>query len=104
MMFRSNVKITYAESWLPLHHRFLIHTVELLSARISLEKRYKNFISLAHDKRGTELWKHALTSMGIKTPILDPLPKRSKSKGLIIAANHPFGVQMVFFYHGLHPL
>ena len=92
MMFRSNVKITYAESWLPLHHRFLIHTVELLSARISLEKRYKNFISLAHDKRGTELWKHALTSMGIKTPILDPLPKRSKSKGLIIAANHPFGV------------
>ena len=79
MMFRSNVKITYAESWLPLHHRFLIHTVELLSARISLEKRYKNFISLANDKKGTELWKHALTSMGIKTPILDPLPKRGKS-------------------------
>ena len=91
-MFKSNVKITYAESWLPLHHRFLIHTVELLSARISLEKRYKNFISLCQDKRGTDLWKHALNSMGIQTPKLDPIPKRAKSRGLIIVANHPFGV------------
>ena len=38
-MFKSNVKITYAESWLPIHHKFFIHTVELLSARIALEKR-----------------------------------------------------------------
>ena len=91
-MFKSNVKITYAESWLPLHHRFLIHTVELLSARISLEKRYKNFISLCQDKQGTDLWKHALNSMGIQTPKLDPIPKRAKSRGLIIVANHPFGV------------
>ena len=91
-MFKSNVKITYAESWLPIHHRFLIHTVELLSARISLEKRYKNFISLCQDKRGTDLWKHALNSMGIQTPSLDPIPKRAKSKGVIIVANHPFGV------------
>ena len=44
-MFKSNVKITYAESWLPIHHKFFIHTVELLSARIALEKRYKNFIT-----------------------------------------------------------
>jgi len=92
MIFKSNVKITYAESWLPFHHRFLIHTVEFLSARISLEKRYKNFISLSHDKRGTDLWKHALNSMGIQTPKLDPIPKRAKSRGLIIVANHPFGV------------
>ncbi len=91
-MFKSNVKITYAESWLPIHHRFLIHTVELLSARISLEKRYKNFISLCQDKRGTDLWKHALNSMGIQTPALEPIPKRAKSKGVIIVANHPFGV------------
>ena len=41
-MFKTNVKITYAESWLPIHHKFFIHTVELLSARIALEKRYKN--------------------------------------------------------------
>jgi len=91
-MLKTNIKITYAESWLPIHHRLLIHTVEFLSARISLEKRYKNFITLSHNKRGTDLWKHALSSMGIQTPKLDPLPKRNKSKGLIIAANHPFGV------------
>jgi hypothetical protein len=63
-MFRSNVKITYAESWLPLHHRFLIHTVELLSARISLEKRYKNFISLAHDKKGTGIMENRFDFYG----------------------------------------
>ena len=91
-MFKTNVKITYAESWLPIHHKFFIHTVELLSARIALEKRYKNFISNSKNKTGTELWKHALTSMGIKTPDLAPVPKRGKGKGLIIAANHPFGV------------
>ena len=91
-MFRSNVKITYAESWLPIHHKFFIHTVELLSARIALEKRYKNFINNSKNKTGTELWKHALNSMGIKTPTLAPIPKRKKGKGLIIAANHPFGV------------
>ena len=89
---KTNVKITYAESWLPIHHKFFIHTVELLSARIALEKRYKNFISNSKNKTGTELWKHALTSMGIKTPDLAPIPKRKKGKGLIIAANHPFGV------------
>jgi len=70
MIFKSNVKITYAESWLPFHHRFLIHTVEFLSARISLEKRYKKFVTLAHDKKGTELCEHALNSMGIATPII----------------------------------
>ena len=83
-MFKTNVKITYAESWLPIHHKFFIHTVELLSARIALEKRYKNFISNSKNKTGTELWKHALTSMGIKTPDLAPVPKREKGKGLII--------------------
>ena len=91
-MLRTNIKITYAESWLPFHHRLLIHVVELLSARISLEKRYKNFITLSNNKTGTHLWKHALSSMGIQTPRLAALPKRKKSKGLIIAANHPFGV------------
>ena len=91
-MFKTNVKITYAESWLPFHHKFFIHTVELLSARIALEKRYKNFISNSKNKTGSELWKHALNSMGINTPDLSQLPRRRKSKGLIIAANHPFGV------------
>ena len=66
--------------------------MELLSARIALEKRYKNFITNSKNKTGTELWKHALNSMGIKTPKLAPIPKRKKGQGLIIAANHPFAV------------
>ena len=36
--------------------------------------------------------------MGIQTPKLDPLPIRLKSKGLLIAANHPFRVADGFFY------
>ena len=44
-MLKSNIKITYAETWLPFHQRVLIHFVELLSARLALEKRYKKFIN-----------------------------------------------------------
>ena len=91
-MLKSNIKITYAETWLPFHHRVFIYVVELLSAKLVLEKRYKKFISFSHNKKGTDLWKHALNSMGIESPALDPIPKRQKSRGLIIAANHPFGV------------
>ena len=91
-MLKSNIKITYAEPWLPFHQRVLIHFVELLSARLALEKRYTKFISLSHNKKGTDLWKHALNSMGIKVPKLKPIPTRHKTRGLIIAANHPFGV------------
>ena len=91
-MFNSKIKITYAEPWLPFHHRFLIHIVELFSARLTLEKRYKKFITLSHNKKGAALWKHALNSMGIQVPILASIPKRNKFRGLVIAANHPFGV------------
>ena len=42
-MLKSNIKITYAESWLPFHHRVFIYVVELLSAKLTLEKRYKKF-------------------------------------------------------------
>ena len=91
-MMKSNIKITYAEPWLPFHQRVLIHFVELLSARLALEKRYKKFTSLSHNKKGTDLWKHALNSMGIKAPKLKPIPIRDETRGLIIAANHPFGV------------
>ena len=35
-MLKSNIKITYAESWLPFHHRVFIYVVELLSAKLTL--------------------------------------------------------------------
>ena len=64
-MLKSNIKITYAEPWLPFHQRVLIYFVELLSARLAIEKRYTKFISLSHNKKVTDRWKHALNSMGI---------------------------------------
>ena len=42
-MFKKSVKITYAEPWLPLHHRLFIEVVETCSARFALKKRYDNY-------------------------------------------------------------
>ena len=64
-MFKSNVKITYAESWLPIHHKFYSYC--RCSQQNCPEKRYKNFITNSKNKTGTELG-HALNSMGIKAP------------------------------------
>ena len=37
-MLKKSVKITYAEPWLPLHHRLFIEVVETCSARFALKK------------------------------------------------------------------
>ena len=38
-MIKNTVKITYAEPWLPFHHRLFINIVETCSARIALKKK-----------------------------------------------------------------
>ena len=38
--------ISYAENWLPLHHRIFIHVVEILTGRLSLKRRYNTFQKL----------------------------------------------------------
>ena len=42
-MIKNTVKITYAEPWLPFHHRLFINIVETCSARIALKKRYASY-------------------------------------------------------------
>ncbi len=90
-MLKKSVKITYAEPWLPLHHRLFIEVVETCSARFALKKRYDNYTKKVENKIGNDCWDLALNSLGVQFPNID-LPKKSKSKGLIIAANHPYGV------------
>ena len=90
-MNKNIVKITYAEPWLPFHHRLFINIVETCSARIALKKRYENYTEKIKNKKGNELWDQALESLGIIKPNFS-LPEKDKKRGLVIAANHPFGV------------
>ncbi len=90
-MNKNTVKITYAEPWLPLHHRLFINIVETCSARIALKKRYASYTEKVKDKKGIALWDQALESLGIIKPNFS-LPQKNKNRGLVVAANHPFGV------------
>ena len=55
-MNKNIVKITYAEPWLPFHHRLFINIVETCSARIALKKRY------ASQRRGGTMQHRKATS------------------------------------------
>jgi putative hemolysin len=90
-MNKNIVKITYAEPWLPFHHRLFINIVETCSARIALKKRYETYTDKVKDKKGNALWDQAIESLGIIKPNF-LLPEKNKKRGLVIAANHPFGV------------
>ena len=90
-MNKNTVKITYAEPWLPFHHRLFINIVETCSARIALKKRYDSYTNKVKNKKGNQLWDQAIESLGIIKPNFS-LPQKNKKKGLVIAANHPFGV------------
>ena len=79
-MFKSNVKITYAESWLPIHHRIFIDIVETVSARFALKKRYSSYTQKVKHLSGNECWDQAIKSLGITLPDFY-LPKRRKKKG-----------------------
>ena len=90
-MLKNSVKITYAEPWLPIHHRLFIEVVETCSARFALKKRYDKYTKNVQNKFGNECWDLAIDTLGIKFPKFN-LPKRNQNRGLIIAANHPYGV------------
>ena len=51
-MIKNTVKITYAEPWLPFHHRLFINIVETCSARIALKKRYASYTNKVKNKKG----------------------------------------------------
>ena len=63
-MLKKSVKITYAEPWLPLHHRLFIEVVETCSARFALKKRYDNYTKNVQNKIGNDCWDLALNSLG----------------------------------------
>lgn len=84
--------ISYAENWLPLHHRIFIHAVEILTGRLSLKRRYNTFQKLVDKDNSISPWDLALDVMGLKISNEIRIPKKRKGKGLLIIANHTYGL------------
>ena len=84
--------ISYAEYWLPFSHRIFIHIIEILTGRFALKKRYNEFQKRIEQSDTINAWDEAIDVMGFDFSELINLPKRNNDKGLLLIANHPFGV------------
>ena len=86
--------ISYAEDWMPLPQRSLIKTMEFFSGRGHLTKRYRKFQSTSNQFIGQDAWDLALDHLGVRGNSTETLvvPKRRSGKGLLLVANHPFGI------------
>ena len=86
--------ISYAEDWMPVPQRLLIKTMEALTGRGRLMRRYRDFQSASTTFQTPDVWDVAIDHLGCRGPSTDQftLPLRRKNKGLLLIANHPFGV------------
>ena len=84
--------ISYAEYWLPYSHRIFINIIEILTGRFALKKRYIEFQKRIKKIKTINAWDEAINVMGFDYSELGNLPKRNNDKGLLLIANHPFGV------------
>mgnify|MGYP002152232245 FL=1 len=86
--------ISYAEDWMPAPQRFLIKTMETVSGRGRLMRRYRGFQQVANTLQSPEVWDAAMDYLGARGPSSETmvLPKRRPGRGLLLVANHPFGV------------
>lgn len=79
---------------MPLHQRWLIKAMETVSGRGQLVTRYRQFQRASTTVHGIDIWDVALDHLGARGPATDSLclPPRRPGKGLLLVANHPFGV------------
>lgn len=79
---------------MPRHQRLLIRTMETLSGRGRLVARYRRFQTLADQVSGPAVWDLALDHLGARSTATDTFkaPARRPGQGLLLVANHPFGV------------
>ncbi len=84
--------ISYAEQWLPLHHRVFIHFVEIISGRFILNKRYNLFQEKIKNNKSVNPWALAIDVLGFSIPNQNIFPKKRNKKGLLIIANHTYGL------------
>lgn len=86
--------ISYAEDWMPAPQRLLIKTMETVSGRGRLMRRYRAFQRVASSMTSPAVWDAAMDHLGARGPSTEnmQLPERRPGRGLLLVANHPFGV------------
>ncbi|NQX92472.1 MAG: lysophospholipid acyltransferase family protein [Flavobacteriales bacterium] len=90
-MKRRRTKITYSDPLDPKVKRLLTSSLEYLTGRARLEKRYQRVL----DQRlpPSELWSEIANQLGIQANIEGfRIPKDQFKKPTIVIANHPYGV------------
>jgi putative hemolysin len=86
--------ISYAEDWMPIPQRLLIKTMEAVTGRGRLMRRYRAFQSASTTYQTPDVWDVAMDHLGCRGPATEhiKIPERRKNRGLLLVANHPFGV------------
>jgi len=89
---REPVPITYADPSMPRLHRAVIKTVEKVTGRGALTRRYKRYLAAGGHLSGPAAWDLAIRQLGVEFNA-DVLPQVKRAdRGLLLIANHPFGV------------
>jgi len=79
---------------MPRHQRWLIKAIETVSGRGRLVSRYRQFQRASTTASGNSVWDVALDHLGARGPSTNQFqpPTRRPGRGLLLVANHPFGV------------
>lgn len=89
---RAPVPITYADPSMPPFHRALIRTVEKVTGRGALTERYKRYLQAGENLSGPAAWDLAIKQLGIRFDAPASPAFKRPGHGLLLVANHPFGV------------
>ncbi|MBF2755977.1 MAG: hypothetical protein ISN29_12090 [Gammaproteobacteria bacterium AqS3] len=90
-------KMTYADPAMPWYLRIAVHATEICTGRPLLQMRYvRARPALRQASPGADVWDRAIDAMNIRGdswPAEADLARlRRPGRGLLIVANHPFGV------------
>ena len=79
---------------MPIPQRLVIKTMEALTGRDRLMRRYRAFQSASTIFQTPDVWDVAMDHLGCRGPATEhiKIPDRRKSHGLLLIANHPFSV------------
>lgn len=89
---REPVPITYSDPSMPVLHRVLVKAVEGITGRGALTRRYRKYLRAAQDQSGPQAWNMAIQQLGLTFDARVSSATKRQHKGLLLIANHPFGV------------
>ena len=87
--------LSYANQAMPLHQRLAIRSLEQVTGRGPLYRRYRQYQKASRQTPpGVAQWDLAVKTLGIhdtESSLLN-LPKPQAGRGLLMIANHPYGI------------